>query len=778
MRPLLILLVFLLISGVVSGQDFPRRPKIGLVLSGGGAKGIAHIEVLRTLDSLGIVPDYIAGTSMGAIVGGLYAAGYRGDTLRKIVEKIDWTELLTNKVPFREINIEEKDEFGRYIAEIQLDGFKPRLPLGLVDGQKLDELLAGLTLPVWNVSRFDSLAIPFTCVAFDIYRGEAVMFHSGSLMRAMRSSMAIPSFFTPVAMDSLLLVDGGVYSNFPVSYCREMGAEFIIGSDVGGGWYGKDKLNSLPKLLAQAAMLSSNRDQRRQRRLTNIYIDHVHYLKYESADFGYAREILAAGRRATNAVLPQLQALAQALRQFPAVPRKSLPNGVSRYRLQTIRTEGMSNRTLGTAMGKFGIHEGDTVTIRQLNEAMHRLFGTRLFSKVNYSIEGSTAGDAQATELTLSAREAYQGAAKMALHYDSEAGTGIIANLTYRNLLGRGSRLLASVDIAERPRFRAHYYRFLDTKARWWIAAGGYGERDIRNSFYQGRALPDVISYYGMGFARLSYSFDTRSYAGFGIRKEYSWYKPRISPADLPPNTPLAFDKYELNNTSVFAQYQFNSLNKVYYPSQGAQLSAEARLTVDNNLLIRLYQPDSAHKWQVEERINPYLRWQVSGQKFWPLSEKVSWIGRFSSGMTFSLLRKASNLDMADGSGVGDYFNIGGQADRPRGLSVPFFGLRENELSTPQVLVLATGIQWSPRKNLHILPMVNVLAGGYDAGQFLRHLGSWDKISESGQERAFNAFGYGVTAAFTSLLGPISLTVSRTEQVDKLRLFFNVGFQF
>jgi NTE family protein len=199
----LISLLLIIIAKPVYAQS--QRPKIGLVLSGGGAKGIAHVRVLQVLDSLGIVPDYIAGTSMGSVVGALYASGYSAHQIDSITQAIHWTSLFSNSVSFDEINIEEKDEFGRYIYELPLNGLKPQLPLGMVVGQNIEELLASLFFPVNTITNFDKLPTPFLCVAADIVKGEPVVLRKGSLASAVRASMSIPTVFTPVRMEGRLL---------------------------------------------------------------------------------------------------------------------------------------------------------------------------------------------------------------------------------------------------------------------------------------------------------------------------------------------------------------------------------------------------------------------------------------------------------------------------------------------------------------------------------------------------------------------------------------------
>ncbi len=210
-------------------QEPSKRPKVGLVLSGGGAKGLAHIGVLRAMEKAGLTPDYITGTSMGSIVGGLYAIGYSADEIDSIVSTVDWDELLTNEIPLSDIAIEEKEYYGRYIAELPIEGVKVSLPKGLIEGQKLTELLTRLTRPAHGISDFSKFPIPFACVAANIETGLPEVLNKGFLPEAIRASMSIPTVFTPIEIDDKLLVDGGLVRNFPVQEVLDMGADIVIG---------------------------------------------------------------------------------------------------------------------------------------------------------------------------------------------------------------------------------------------------------------------------------------------------------------------------------------------------------------------------------------------------------------------------------------------------------------------------------------------------------------------------------------------------------------------
>src|SRR5699024_4374942 len=217
--------------------------KVGLVLSGGGAKGFAHIGVLKALEESGVRVDYIAGTSMGAIVGGLYAAGYTAQELDSIITRTDFTTLIQDLIPRDAKTFYEKAESDRYAITLPFDKFKLGLPGGFSRGQNVYNLLSRLTQHVGKVDDFSELSIPFLCIATDIETFEEVVLESGSLAKAIAASGALPSLFNPKLIDDRLLIDGGVINNFPIDKIKSK-VDVVIGVDVQDDFRTKEELNS------------------------------------------------------------------------------------------------------------------------------------------------------------------------------------------------------------------------------------------------------------------------------------------------------------------------------------------------------------------------------------------------------------------------------------------------------------------------------------------------------------------------------------------------------
>ncbi|TNF84970.1 MAG: patatin, partial [Acidobacteria bacterium] len=274
----------------------PGRPKIGLALAGGGAKGVAHVGVLQVLEELNVPIDYIAGTSMGAIIAGLYASGLSPDEMEEVLLEIDWIDTLEDETQRKDLAFRRKEEQRRYAMNLQLGIKKSGIvwPTGLKTGQKLYFMLQSLTLPVADVEDFDRLPTPFRAVATDIHTGEAVVLSHGNLATAMRASMAIPTVFTPVSLDGRLLVDGGLSNNVPVDVVSAMGADVVIAVDVGAPLTDR-QVESMIQVYQQTMRFLTRRNMEPQLAAADLVITPPGVAQYGTLQFGASKKFLATG---------------------------------------------------------------------------------------------------------------------------------------------------------------------------------------------------------------------------------------------------------------------------------------------------------------------------------------------------------------------------------------------------------------------------------------------------------------------------------------------------
>ena len=297
----------------------PHRPRIGLVLSGGGARGIAHIGVLKVLEEQHIPIDAIAGTSMGAVVGGLYASGLSAREIEAIMTSLNWQEAFRDLPPREDLTLRRKQEDQNFLVKFPLGihNGKLVLPKGLIKGQRLNQMLRRLTLPVARITNFDELPTQFRALATDLETGEGVTMDSGDLTSAMRASMSAPGVFAPVERDGRLLVDGGIAENLPVDAARAMGVDILIVVDVGSPLLTRDKLNSVAVISNQmiAILIQHHSKQQLDKLQANDVLISPALGDTSSFDFGNVKRVVAVGERAARAMSQRLASLAMTPRE-------------------------------------------------------------------------------------------------------------------------------------------------------------------------------------------------------------------------------------------------------------------------------------------------------------------------------------------------------------------------------------------------------------------------------------------------------------------------------
>ncbi len=307
MKRLILSLLILLLTVAVNAQ--PDRPKVAVVLSGGGAKGVAHISALKVIEEAGFPIDIVCGTSMGALIGSLYSIGYSTDFLDSLVRSQDWAALLSDRTDPAYLTLRQREEQNTYAVIRGLGGNQPQRG-GLIRGRNLDLLFRRLCTGYLDSISFDSLPIPFACIATDIVTNKEVVFHSGHLIRAMRASMAIPGVFTPVRMGNMVLLDGGLRNNYPADVARAMGADIVIGISVQDLMTRSEDINDVGAVMGQLISINSRNKFTDNIKLSDIFI-HVDVSGYSAASFTNSSidTLLHRGDMASRKLWGQLLAL-------------------------------------------------------------------------------------------------------------------------------------------------------------------------------------------------------------------------------------------------------------------------------------------------------------------------------------------------------------------------------------------------------------------------------------------------------------------------------------
>jgi NTE family protein len=464
---------------------------------------------------------------MGSVVGGLYAAGYSGDSIARITRNAEWDKLIGGGISLRDVSIEEKSEFGRYLVNLDIIDGKPKVKSALLKDQNLREFLSSLLYPVYKIDNFDNLPIPFRAMATDLVEGKEVVISEGSLGLAIRASMSIPSVFEPVKYKSTLLVDGGVMNNFPTDVAKRLGADIIIGSDVGGGLEPIEKLDNIATILFQTSMLTSNVKNPENRALCDILINHDPNLTYSTQDFNDANEIYEQGKTATNGSLSELEELAIGLKQFTQ-RKHELPNTKDEFFFDNIEYLNISPANLSLIKARMGIKPGVAYKTNDLIEAINRAMGSELFDQITYRVKSAE----NRPVLVLTGFEKSPNQISVALHYDVNQGVGLAVNYTGRNVLGYSSRLLIGLDIAEQPKFRVQYQQNVWDSKTWWWRTQAYGQKSRQRFYSFGDKGDELKNTYFK--SNIQFNKDLNSlynYVGVDLNYEYTKIKPEVNPS-------------------------------------------------------------------------------------------------------------------------------------------------------------------------------------------------------------------------------------------------------
>src|SRR6187549_3229601 len=383
-------LFLLFCLGLGSAQADTARPRIGLVLSGGGARGAAHIGVLKVLEENHVPVDAIAGTSMGAVVGGLYASGLSAADIERVMTSVDWQDAFRDRPARADLNFRRKLEDQTYLVKfpLGLKGGEFRLPRGLVQGQKLTQILRGLTLPVAPIADFDDLAIPFRAVATDIVTGDRVVLDHGDLTTAMRASLSAPGVFSPVDSEGRMLVDGGLSSNLPVDVAREMGVDILIVVDCGFPLLERGKLDSVATVSNQmlAILIRSNTTAQRKTLTDRDVIIDPALGDFSSLDFTEHEKAMKIGEQAARGAAARLAALGVPAAEFQRIVDARGARRSDPPRIDFLRVEAGSERYADAIDSLFADQVGKPADPTRLGKRVNELYGQGNLEIFDYQV--------------------------------------------------------------------------------------------------------------------------------------------------------------------------------------------------------------------------------------------------------------------------------------------------------------------------------------------------------------------------------------------------------
>jgi NTE family protein len=451
MRNLLILFLLLLFHWSFSQEPERKNPRVGLVLSGGGAKGLAHIGVLKTLDSLGVRIDYVAGTSMGAVMGGLYATGYTGKQIDSIISATDFDLLITDDVPRKSRTFYERKNAEKYALTLPFNNFKIQLPSSISRGQNVFNLLSKLTLDVSGVEDFSKLPIPFYCIATDMLTGKEVVLDRGNLAQAISASSALPTLYQPVRLDNKLLMDGGIVNNYPILGLESKDLDIIIGVDVQDDLLTINKLESASNILIQISNFRVAKEMVGKSKLTDIYIK-PEVSEYSLVSFKEGAEIIRKGQTAITSQLEELKIIAKA-QNF--TKRKAKIPEIQKIKINDISIFGLNKYTASYVRGKLRFRTGETISFDNFSKGVNNLVATNNFDSFLYKFSPDGEGYVFSAKATEAKNTTF---IKFGAHYDQLYKSAALLNLTKKQLLLKNDVLSLDFILGDNSRYNFDYY--------------------------------------------------------------------------------------------------------------------------------------------------------------------------------------------------------------------------------------------------------------------------------------------------------------------------------
>ena len=576
-NPKFLILAFAFSILSTAQDSIPKNPKIGLVLSGGGAKGLAHIGVLKTIDSLGLRVDYIGGTSMGAVVGGLYAYGYSAQQLDSIFRGIDFDVLLGDKVPRPSKTFQERKNAEKYAASLPIRDFKIQLPSSISRGQNVYNLLTKLTIEAQNID-FKNLPIPFYCVATNMETGKRVILENGNLAQALSISSALPTLFQPIEYNGNLLMDGGIVDNYPIEVLKSKQLDYIIGVNVQEDLLTRDEIQSVANILTQINSFRTVESMEQKAKLTDLYLQ-PNVEGFSVISFNRGSTIIDRGQASIKPYLNQLNSLAK--NQESKKTNRSMKS-MDSIKINQIHVTGNQKYTNSYVVGKLRFREGETVSFEQFNDGVNNVLATNNFDSFRYNFKPNKAegfdlfGTIRESEIT--------SFLKLGLHYDKLLKSAILVNLTQKQLLLKNDILSLDLIFGDNSRFNFDYY--IDKGYYWSIGLNSNYKRfryDISPVIFD----PSIPLNSEDRMATTISDFTTTFFVETLIKKDFSFkigasYKQLRVHVQNPVFASLfQSDTYHIEESNFFslnASMKFDTLDDIFFPTCGFLFEGHADL--------------------------------------------------------------------------------------------------------------------------------------------------------------------------------------------------------
>lgn len=715
-----LILILLILPGFLQAQ---KDLKIGLVLSGGGAKCMAQIGALKVIEEAGIQIDYIGGTSMGAIVGAMYSLGYSAHEIEGYLRQVNWDALMTNEIPRNRLSFFDRKADSRYILSFPVTNQGIQLPRGINYAQYILKELSTITQQSYNYESFEELPIPFFCLATNLETGKQKVFEEGRLIDALRASSAFPSLFTPYEIEDSLYIDGGVVLNYPVKIMREKDVDVVIGVDMQDYLNQREELNSVVRVLEQTTAFLNSRNKKDSEELTDIWIT-PKIPEAGIATFELFDSIVAKGEREARKYLPALLKLAQADEGSKRANIKKTPK--KEFYVKDIKVKGLETLTESYVLGKLRVREEKLCDLERLGAGLDQLYGSRYFKNVDYTLSPQDTGYTLNINLV---EEDFSQSFKLGINYSDDFNAALLVNYTNRKLFFKNSRLSIDLALGDMPRGELNY--FVD---RGFIPTLGLKLRTHRFRYqnFLDRVPINEKIYQDYSLDIFIQSTLKDAYAiGAGIQLE-----------DIDITEQFETSTGEEINKGFINYYgfiDFDSFDDANFPKHGFQLNAQYRII--------------AERFGFETFLEPSSVFDLSYRQAAQINNRLSLVTRLYGATTIG-----PNLDRPY------QVHLGSLGQSYINYIQPFIGYRFMELVGRNALFIRADFNYELYKDHFI--------------QFKANFGKMEPTLNALFISDILLDGYSLGYTYNSLIGPLEFNVAGSTNHNDIYTYIRLGFWF
>ena len=764
-----------------------ERPKVGLVLSGGGAKGAAHVGVLKYLEDNGIPIDYIAGTSMGSVVGGMYALGYSTDEILDVLRSADWNRLISNEVDRRKISFTRKLENETMVftvsfslkkknEDLQAMSFKNSLPKGFVTGDNIINLFNSLAVGYADSLSFGQLPIPFLCIATDMLSGEAAVLDKGEFTKALRASMAIPVLFDPVKMNQTLYTDGGLTCNFPAEQCKAMGADYVIGVSMSPGLEDNpDNLSSVLYQIKQLKEIITDKDFDRYHEQCDIFISpDLKGVGMLSFDAESVARVTQSGYEAASAQADKFEALK---RVVLVQPQDTVPKTTKRKKAVNITR----NKVLISGIEFVGVDKkldkwmhrvcrveiGDMVDKNDIDESVSIYYGTGNFKSVTYTLHNDpVTTDGYILRFNFVEKNPHDFG--LGFRFDSQDMLSVLLHvgINSNRMSGFKTDLDAKLGGNQWLKLNVSYGHLLYPKINF-----AYHFRNSELDVYDMDKLEMNEKFLQHKFRLYLSENHTRTFsAGVGLEMELMtptkvMYSDEIATQDV--------DYKGVNTLGTFAYFSFDNLNKNRFATRGV------KGRVDFNWKDCTFTSKGINKFQLASLVFGFEGYVPVIKDRFVLVPQL--YGSFLFGKGAVSGNEGGWNDLFKGPvPMYPYLNniIGGtEMGRYIDHQLPFIGVNKTSFAFNNLAIARLDMRVRVHKNHHLTAMVNYARSSIDFPNFFKKSDEllWESLYDY---NASNWWGAGIRYSLDTKIGPLEFDISSSNISKSVNLYFSLGYYF